>query len=269
MTELVKGLQLSYSYDQGLRVLSGVDIQVNTGELLAVLGPNGAGKSTLLKLLAGLLHTDEGTILVEGSPIKDWKSNERAQRIAVVPQSLGALPEVTVEVFVGYGRYAHSSFLRRPSQDDRQAIEHALEATDMASFGARPLAELSGGQRQRALIARALAQEARLLLVDEPTSALDPEHQVQIFELLARLCRTGRGVVVVTHELNLASQFASRAILLDGGRVAAEGDLEEILRPEVLEPVYGQHLRYGRMSAPWTGGERPFVLPWLKPESGA
>jgi iron complex transport system ATP-binding protein len=121
--------------------------------------------------------------------------------------------------------------------------------------------ELSGGQRQRVLLARALAQEAPILLIDEPTSSLDPEHQIRVFELIRSLAEEGRAVLVITHDLNLAGQFGTRAVLMSDGKVASEGPLQDVLRRGVLEPVYGRHLHYGRLED--SGGcERPFVLPW-------
>jgi iron complex transport system ATP-binding protein len=133
----------------------------------------------------------------------------------------------------------------------------ALADADASDLGSRPLADLSGGQRQRVLVARALAQEADVLLVDEPTTALDPGHQVAVFALIARLAATGRAVLVVTHEMNLASQYATRMILLDQGRVAADDTPAKVLRPEVLEPVYGSELHYGQLP-----DGRPLVVPW-------
>ena len=242
--------------------LQDVDLRVQAGEMVAILGPNGAGKSTLLKLLAGLLTPTSGTIQVEGKPVANWSARERARSLAVVPQSLAALPEVTVEAFVGYGRYAHRGVFEGPRKDDRDAIASALDRADLVELAQRPLAELSGGQRQRALVARALAQEARALLVDEPTNALDPEHQLRVFDLLADLCDKGHSVVVVTHELNLASQFANRVLLLGAGRKVAEGPVVDVLRPEILGPVYGPELAFGSLHVARVGEQRPFVLPW-------
>ena len=164
--------------------------------------------------------------------------------------------------FTAHGRYAHQGLLARPSPEDREAIELALEEADLTELAERPLAELSGGQRQRALIARALAQQAGLLLVDEPTTALDPGHQIAVMELLATLTRGGRAVVVVTHDLNLASQFTTRvALLQDGTKVADAAPAEVLVRP-VLEPVYGSVLRYADWPVPQ--GTRPVVLPWRR-----
>ncbi|MCL4152877.1 UNVERIFIED_CONTAM: hypothetical protein GTU68_041064 [Idotea baltica] len=254
---------LAFRYQtEGALDLDGVSLEIEPGEFLAVLGPNGAGKSTLLKLLAGLLTPERGSVDVEGRGVQDWSVKERAQRLALVPQSLTSLPEVTVEAFVGYGRYSHGSLFAGPQAKDRVAVAEALARADLTELSARPLAELSGGQRQRALVARALAQEARVLLVDEPTNALDPAHQLQVFDLLAELCDRGHSVVVVTHELNLASQFVNQGLLLACGRPVASGPIEQVLRPEVLQPIYGEDLVFGEQWAERAKGSRPFVLPW-------
>lgn len=261
MVGLVQARGLSFVYPGGVRALEEVDVAVEAGQLLAVLGPNGAGKSTLLKLLGGLLRPGEGQVLLGGERLGALSSRARARRIAVVPQALAALPDVTVRTFAGQGRYAHQGPFSRPSPGDREAVERAMAEADVADLAGRGLGELSGGQRQRALVARALAQEAELLLIDEPTNALDPEHQIAVFELIAGLAQAGRGALVVTHDLNLASQFATRVVLLDGGRKAADGSVEEVLRREVLEPVYGRHLVYTTLEG-GDGRRRPVVLPW-------
>ena len=182
--------------------------------------------------------------------------------MALVPQYLDRVPEVHVDDFVLGGRYAHLGAWRRHTPEDHAATERAFAACDLEGLRGRLLGTLSGGQRQRTLIARALAQEAPVLLVDEPTNNLDPGHQLAIFELLAALATEGRAVLVVTHDLNLASQFASRLVLLDEGRVAAEGTPRAVLRPEVLDPVYGDGLTYGELGGEDGEERRPFVLPW-------
>lgn len=261
---LVEAAGLEHVYPGPQRALAGVDLALSAGELLAVIGPNGSGKSTLVRCLAGLLAPTRGAVALGGATLASLRPRERALRVAVVPQFLPALPDLTVEAFALGGRYAWLDRWRGPRASDVEAVRGALEDCDAADLGGRLMGELSGGQRQRVLIARAIAQEAGALLVDEPTSSLDPEHQVRIFALLERLVRAGRGVLVVTHDLNLASQFAQRIALLGGGRVAASGTVEDVLRREVLEPVYGPHLHYGRGP-----GARPFVLPWLERDSGA
>ena len=258
---LLEGRGVAHVYPGDVRALDGVDVLVREGELLVVIGPNGSGKSTLLRALAGLLVPTRGDVRAGGDPVRALDPRERARRVAVVPQYLPALPEVSVEAFALGGRYAWLRPWRGPDARDLEHVRAALESCDALDLAARDMRELSGGQRQRVLVARALAQEARAVLVDEPTSSLDPEHQVRTFELLAQLACDGRGALVVTHDLNLASQFADRVALLDGGRVVAEGRVAEVLTRDVLEPVYGRHLHYGELPVVG-GGARPFVLPW-------
>ncbi len=261
MVELIRAENLGYRYPGGVQALSGVDLSVESGDLLAILGPNGAGKSTLLRALAQLVETDSGSVEWRGENLASCTPRERARRVAFVPQALQALPEVTVETFVAQGRYAHMGPFSRPRGADYEAIRRALDEADLVELAERPMTALSGGQRQRALVARALAQESELLLVDEPTNALDPAHQLGVLELIARLTGAGRGAVVVTHDLNLASQFATRALLLQEGRVAADAPVEAVLTRAVLEPVYGDVLRYASWSQT-SGAQLPIVLPW-------
>ncbi|MDP6540448.1 MAG: ABC transporter ATP-binding protein [Planctomycetota bacterium] len=252
---------LVHDYPGPLRAVDGVDLDLAAGELAAIIGPNGAGKSTLLKLCCGLLAPSGGEVSLDGTPLGAIAPRERARRVAFVPQSLAAVPEVAVAHFVLGGRYGHLRRWSRSTPGDLAVVADAMAAADVAELGERPLARVSGGQLQRVLIARALAQQASSLLVDEPTSSLDPEHQLAIFALLERLAGEGRAVAVVTHDLNLASQFASRIVVLQDGCIVASATPDEVLRAEVLEPVYGAHFRYGRLPARG-GGERPFVLPW-------
>lgn len=205
-----------------------------------------------------------GRVFLGDRELTDCKPRERARAVAIVPQYLDRLPEVRVRDFVLGGRYAHLGAWGRARDHDREAVDSALQACDASTLADRMLTRISGGQRQRVLIARALAQEAPILLVDEPTNSLDPEHQLAVFELLARQTCEGRAVLVVTHDLNLASQFATRMVLMTNGRVAADGDAESVLRPEVLTDVYGDRLAYGRLPVPRDPAGRPFVLPWLK-----
>ena len=263
---LIQARALSFAYPDGTLAVDGIDLAASGGELLALLGPNGSGKSTLLKLLGGLLQPDHGGVSLDGRPLGTFPPRERARRIAVVPQYLPELYQVQVETFVAGGRYAHLGFLRDLGARDRDVIARSLAEADAGDLAGRLLSQLSGGQRQRVLVARALAQEADLLLFDEPTASLDPDHQVRVFALIGELVRRGKGALVVTHELSLASQFASRLVLLAGGRVAAAGRPDEVLRPEVLEPVYGPHLWFGRAPGPaGAAGGHPVVVPWRRP----
>ena len=256
---------LCFDYPGPLRAVDGLDLSLAPGELVAVLGPNGSGKTTLLRLLAGLLAPTAGRIALDGRPLDSLGHRARACVVAVMPQHLPPNLDVRVEHFVLGGRYARISRWTGATPDDRKAVAQALADADVADLSTRRMSELSGGQQQRVLVARAVAQQTDVLLVDEPTTALDPEHQVAVFELLARLADRGCATLVVTHDLNLASQFATRLVLMDGGRRVAEGDVESVLRPDVLGPVYGERLHYGRLPDAGGAGGRPFVLPCRGP----
>jgi len=254
---------LSFRYGDGFSAVDGVDLRLAAGELVAVVGPNGSGKTTLLKLLGGLLAPDAGVVRLFGAELASLAVRERARRIARVPQVLEALPEVDVAEFVRAGRYAHRSWmdnwLGSRDAEDARALAAALGEADVADFADRRLSELSGGQGQRVLVARALAQEADVLLFDEPTASLDPDHRVRLFELIAGLTRAGRGAVVATHELALASRFADRVLLLEQGRTVAEGAVEAVLCRPVLEPVFGPHLAFVEDAA---CPGRPLIAVW-------
>jgi len=258
-----RGLVFEYAGDDAgpVRALDGVDLRVADGELLVVIGPNGSGKSTLLRCLGGLARPRAGMVALRGRELGAYAGRGRAREIAMVPQYLPALPDVLVAEFVMGGRYAHLGRWSGPAAVDRRAVDLALAAADVSTLRQRLMTELSGGQRQRVLVARALAQEARVFLVDEPTASLDPEHQIHVFQLISRTVAQARAAVVVTHDLNLASQFATRLALMDGGRLVAEGPVGEVLRREVLEPVYGSALHFGTLRQA-DGSRRPFVLPW-------
>jgi iron complex transport system ATP-binding protein len=259
---ILQAAGVSFSYTESQDVVSKVDFSVTAGEVVCVLGPNGAGKSTLLRILGGLLKPHAGSVELSGKPIARFTAKARAQEVALVPQALFSLPDLSVRDFVGQGRYAYRTLFRPEDEADREAVERALSEADLQTLGARSLDSLSGGQRQRTLVARALAQEPRLVLVDEPTNSLDPRHQIQVFRVIAGLGCAGRAAVIVTHDLNLASQFASRIVLMDAGRIVASGSVHDVLRPDVLRPVYGADLAFGQMRVDGWGEDRPFVLPW-------
>jgi iron complex transport system ATP-binding protein len=253
---------LVHAYGGGPPAVDGLDLDLVAGELVCVLGPNGSGKSTLLRLACGLLTPASGTVSVTGRPLASLAPRERARELALIPAALRAVPDRSVAEFVLGGRYAHrqgwSRWLSGPGAGDRAAVERALAAADGSELADRRLDELSSGQFQRVLVARALAQEARLLLCDEPTTNLDPEHQVRVFLLLERLVRAGHGVLVATHDFNLASRFAQRVLILEEGHLRAVGPTAEMLTREQLEPVFGRNLHYGRSAS----GAHPLVVPW-------
>lgn len=257
---------VTLTYPNGVRALNRLSLDVAEGEFVAVIGPNGSGKSSLLRVLAGLQTCDSGDIYVSGEKIDGLDSRARARRVALVPQLLEVLPGYSVQYFVLMGRYAHLSAWHLYTARDRELAQESLRLVDAAQFAERGMDEMSGGERQRAMVARALAQESRTILLDEPTSALDLSHQLKVYSLIHDLQRNaGRTVVVVTHDLNLASQFADRLVLLKDGSVAADDVPAQVLRREILEPVYGPDLAFGVFERTCSGSPRPWVLPWARP----
>ncbi len=253
------------TYANGVRAIDGLSMKVAHGEFLAIIGPNGSGKSSLLRVLTGLQPADSGEILIEGELLANLDTRERALRVALVPQSLEVLPGYSVEDFVLMGRYAHLTGWRLFTPRDKEVARDCLGRVNASSFAHRGMNEMSGGERQRVMIARALAQEARTVLLDEPTSALDLAHQLMVYKLIHTMHREAeRTIVVVTHDLNLASQFAERLVLMQNGRIAADGSPNEVLKREILEDVYGRDLAYGMFDETISGKPRPWVLPLAK-----
>ncbi|MGW0582346.1 heme ABC transporter ATP-binding protein [Streptomyces sp. NPDC002920] len=220
----------------GREVVRGVDLEVRAGEVLALVGPNGAGKSTVLGALAADLPAAEGVVRIHGRAATEWSAPELALRRAVLPQAAALSFPFTVEEVVRMGRAPHRSL---PVEDDL-AVGGAMAATEVTAFAERPFSALSGGERARVALARVLAQRAPLLLLDEPTAALDLKHQ----ELVLRICREragqGDAVVVVLHDLGLATAYAHRVAVLRDGRVAADGAPGEVFSERLLSEVYDQ-----------------------------
>ena len=227
----------------GVSIVRDVSVAVYHAEWLAIIGPNGAGKTTLLRVMAGLVQAS-GTIEIEGVSTAGRPRRSIARSVAYVPQN-PAMPEgMDVREYTLLGRTAHLPYLAMESQRDLVVVDDVLERLDLTSFATRPLVSLSGGEQQRAVLARALVQEAPVLLLDEPTTALDLGHQQHVLELVDDL-RRDRGLAVVSamHDLTLAGQFAERLVLLCGGEVAAEGTPQEVLTEETLSAHWGAHVR--------------------------
>lgn len=235
-------LQLSdvrFGFPTRADFLGPVTLTVNRGECWAIVGPNGAGKSTLLRLIAGLSRPSSGRITLEGTPLSEFPNRERAKRIAFVPQNVPTDLDSRAGDVVLMGRYPHRSLGLFESAEDYRIAEAAMARTETLAFSDRVLATLSGGEAQRIHVAAALAQGPQLLLLDEPTASLDLQHQLAVFGILANQARgADRAVVAVTHDVNLAINFCTHVLLLHNGGVAACGSPKEVLRPEVLEPVY-------------------------------
>ena len=222
------------------RVLERVDLELQRGEMVAMLGANGSGKTTLLGVMAGTIRPTAGTIELFGRPIGTWSRAEIARSVAVLPQSLELPAGFRVSEVVAMGRTPHSGRWFGWQPDDERAVADALRDADAESLVDRPVTELSGGERQRVLVALALAQEPKLLLMDEPTTHQDVAHATWLLASVSRL-RHVRGVtvVVVLHDLVLAGMWAPRVIVLDSGHITADGPPDKALRPEVVRRAYG------------------------------
>lgn len=242
---------LSFRYDQA-PVLRDVTLTVGRGEMVAVVGPNGAGKSTLLSILAGVLDRFEGSCRFDGREMGSWNKRALARRAAFIPQMLRLEFPFTAEQVAFMGRTPHCHGLFE-TEDDRRAVHRALELTDVLDLAPRPFRELSGGERQRVVLAAALAQEPEALLLDEPTTFLDIKHQISIYSLLAKLASEGMTVIAITHDLNLASAYASRIIALREGRLAADGPPIETVNERFLRDVFDAKafIRHGEGGRPW------------------
>jgi len=239
--------------------LDRVSCAVGPGQLLAIVGPNGSGKTTLLRGLLGLVEMASGQGLVQGRPIDQWRRPELARVIGVVTQREESVFPLRVEEAVMLGRYARLGPLAPPGAGDRAAVEQAMERCDVADLRHRHVDTLSGGEWQRVRVARALAQEPAALVLDEPTSALDVRHEMEVLELVRVLVEGGLAGILVTHQLNLAARFADRLLLLDHGRVVAEGPAESVLTAETVEAVFGWPIAV----TAWIDGS-PQVIP-LRP----
>jgi iron complex transport system ATP-binding protein len=229
-----RGVTVSYG---PVAVLTDVDLQVRSGEVLALVGPNGAGKSTLVSVLSGDLDPSAGQVVLDGRPLGEWSTVELAMRRAVLLQQVSMSFPFTVLQAVRMGR-APWERAGDPMLDDDGIVMEAMARTDVLQFAERVYMSLSGGERARAALARVLAQDTHVLLLDEPTAALDIRHQEQVLGLAGQLARQGRAVAVVMHDLGLAAAHADRVVVLSGGRLRADGPPEQVLTSDLLSEVY-------------------------------
>lgn len=221
-------------------VVSGVSLALEAGKILALVGANGAGKTTVLKALNGAVALGSGAVLLDGKPLGAHSRREIARRVAVVAQETETRFPISVLEYVLAGRFAHGGAFGWESERDLQIAADSLADCDLAGYERRELNRLSGGERQRVVLARALATGAGILLLDEPTNNLDLAHQALTFRLVRERCRScAASAALVTHDLNLAAEFADELVLLKNGRVAARGGAEEVLTEEILEEVFG------------------------------
>ncbi|CAB3899561.1 ABC transporter ATP-binding protein [Achromobacter sp. CF-sbj1-Ac2-l] len=250
----LRQVHLSYGDRPVLRDLS---LTVAPGAFTAVVGPNGCGKSTLLRVLGGALAPSQGQALLDGADLASLRRKAVARRLAYLPQNPVAPEMITVRDLVARGRYPHQTLLRQWSPADARAVDAALADTDLADLADHPVHTLSGGQRQRAWLALVLAQDAGIMLLDEPTTFLDIRHQIDLLELCARLHRAGRTLVVVLHDLNLAFRYADRVVMMRSGRIAAQGEVRQVVTEDAMRQVFDLECRV--LPDPETGS--PMVVP--------
>jgi iron complex transport system ATP-binding protein len=225
------------------RVLHGVDLALHAGEALALVGPNAAGKSTLVRALAGLEEPEGGEVHLQGRPLGSWDRDALARVVALVAPDEERPPALTVRERVALGRYPHRGPFRPFTAADEAAVDRALQQTGITALGARRLGTLSAGERQLAALARGLAQEPQVLLLDEPGAHLDIGHLLGLFRVLDGVRACGVAVLAVVHDLPRAAAWASRMVLLAGGRVQAEGPPASVLSSQACAEAFAVRIR--------------------------
>jgi iron complex transport system ATP-binding protein len=236
-------------------VLHGIDATLEGGALIGVIGPNGAGKSTLARTLLGLLAPTRGNVRIDGEDVRHITRGRMARTIAYLPQGQTLHWPLSVERLIALGRLPHLGPFSRIAAADDDAIERAIKLADVGSLRHRIASELSGGERARVLLARALAVEAPALIADEPLASLDPGHQIEVMELLKAQATSGKLVITVLHDLTMAARYCDRLLLLDGGKLVAEGSPSAVLTADRLAQVYGVQAWIG------SAGDIPMIVP--------
>lgn len=230
---------ISFSYDQS-SVLNKVNISIPSGKMTTILGPNGSGKSTLLHVMANNLQPETGEVLLDDQKIIHFKPKELARRLAVVHQQNTSPTDMTVGRLVAFGRMPHRNVFRNETKQDQEAINWAIESTNLNDFRKTPIIQLSGGERQRVWIAMALAQKSDILFLDEPTTYLDIYYQLEILELVKKLNRVhGITILMVLHDINQAIQYSDELIVMKQGKVFENGQPNKIVTQELIRSVYG------------------------------
>lgn len=232
----IKDLEVAYG-DQ--TIIKQLNLEIPIGKITTIIGPNGCGKSTFLKTIGRIMKAKHGAVYLDAKDIHELSSKEFARQLAILPQSPIAPEGLTAQELVSYGRYAHQKGFGKQSVKDQEIVKWALEVTNLSELSQRSVDNMSGGQRQRVWIAMALAQETEIILLDEPTTYLDVAYQLEVLELLEDLNRLyGCTIVMVLHDINLASRYADYLIALKQGKVIVEGTPREVITKEMLKEVY-------------------------------
>lgn len=231
--------ELKLAYREKL-IITNTSLSFKRGEISCLIGPNGCGKSTLLQALGGLLLPQSGTVTLDNKPLKAWPRKALARRLTLLPQAPVAPDSLSVQQLVSHGRYPYQGLFGKTSQADIEAVELALQLTNMSALRYREFNTLSGGERQRGWIALALAQQSDILLLDEPTTYLDIGSQLEVLELLAKLHKQHQlTLVMVLHDINQASQYADRILAMQDGHIIADGKPLEVISETLLETLFG------------------------------
>ncbi|MFJ7231771.1 ABC transporter ATP-binding protein [Streptomyces tendae] len=238
-------------------VIDGLDVAIPPGVITTIVGPNGCGKSTLLRTLSRLLRPTGGTVVLDGEDIASLRTREVAKKLGLLPQAPVAPEGLTVSDLVARGRHPHQSWLRQWSSDDADVVRRALAMTGVSDLADRPVDSLSGGQRQRVWISMTLAQGTDLLLLDEPTTYLDLAHAVDVLDLVDDLHESGRTVVMVLHDLNLATRYSDNLVVMREGAVLAQGHPRDVITADLLHEAFG--LRAKVIDDPV--GNHPLIVP--------
>ncbi len=239
MRTIIQVNDVTVGYDQGERILHGLNFSIQAGDFVGIIGKNGAGKSTLLKSMRGFLPLDKGEILLADRRVQDYNQRELARKIAYLQQQVELTFDYTVWDMVMAGRYPYKKWWQQQGEEDNRIIEACMKYTDVLDMADRPIKALSGGQRQRVLLAKVLAQQTPVLFLDEPAAGLDLFYQEEIFRFCRELSARGKTVVMVVHELNLADRYCSRLMLLKQGNILADGVPGQVLTDELLSSGYG------------------------------
>ncbi|MCD2156241.1 ABC transporter ATP-binding protein [Rhodococcus cerastii] len=238
-------------------IVDELSLEIPDGGFTVVVGPNGCGKSTLLRALGRMLAPRSGRVLLDGNDIRSYRTKVVARRIALLPQSPLSPGAITVADLVARGRYPYQSMLRQWSPEDERVVAEALTEVGMRDAADQLVDELSGGQRQRVWIAMTLAQRTPVLLLDEPTTFLDIAHQIEVLDLCSQLHQSGRTLVAVLHDLNLAARYATHVVAMRSGKIVMQGSASDVFTPELLREVFD--LEALVLEDPETG--RPLVVP--------
>ncbi|MEU1147710.1 ABC transporter ATP-binding protein [Streptomyces sp. NPDC005863] len=249
-----RGISVGYG---SRTVIDDLDVAIPPGVITTIIGPNGCGKSTLLRTLTRLLKPAKGSVVLDGEDIDKLKTRDVAKKMGLLPQAPVAPEGLTVADLVARGRHPHQSWLRQWSSDDADVVAHALAMTGVSDLADRPVDSLSGGQRQRVWISMTLAQGTDLLLLDEPTTYLDLAHAIDVLDLVDDLHESGNTVVMVLHDLNLATRYSDNLVVMKAGSILAQGHPREVITADLLYEAFGLRARVVDDPA----SDRPLIVP--------